>query len=380
MIFLTLCTGESRGSGSEPAYPQVSSREAPLRLEPDFGYSVGDARVHASRTPVGGGIPYAAPELPTLGSSDMLGSYRGSASAYSYTPAPKAYYPPMPAYGTPYGDEFEFGLGVTAPSAVNPEPVGMLPGQWNSGARAKPASFSSIYLDAEGSYGSYSSTSLLPRPSHSVNSDSPGFSFSSVAASLPLANAPGPDRVLPNPTGRSSTLPVPYPATVKPSASTSASTTSTLTDVATAANYAGGFDTPSLSFSSAASSSLSSHPSSSSRSSSDTFSGSDSIFSEQERSIASQGPAFDLGGYTASSRRASGGGSSRSTHAYVPAESAHEAAGHHHASQHHLPAVYMSDGPLCTLAHRHDLSLTAGSSAGRAVHTDDRQVALSSRH
>ena len=309
----------------------------------------------------------------------MLGSYRGSGSAYSYTPATKAYYPAMPAYGTSYGDEFEFGLGVPAPSVVNPEPVGMLPGQWSSGARAKPASFSSIYLDAEGSYGGYSSTSLLHRPSHALNSDSPSFSFSSVAASLPLSNAPGPDRLLPNPTGRSSTLP--YPATVKPSAPASASATSTLTDVATAASYAGGFDTPSLPFSSAASSSLSSHPSSSSRSSSDTFSGSDGIFSEQERSIASQGPAFDMGGYTASPRRGSGGGSSRNNHAYVPAESAHEAAGHHQASQRHLPATYMSDGPSCTLAHRHGMPLASGSgSAGHAAHTDDRQVAVGSRH
>ncbi len=351
--------------------------------------------MYANRTPVGGGLSYAQ-ELPTLGSSDVLGSYRGGSSTYQYTPASKAYYPAMHAYGPQYGEEFEFGLGVASPPVMNQEPVSMLPGQWSSGTRSKPPSFSSMYLEnAEGhSYGGYSSgASMLHRPSHPGTSESPSFSFSGVAASLPLSGTPGPDRLLPNPAGRPSTLP--YPAATKPSASGPPSATSTsLADVATAATYAGGFDTPSsLSFSAAASSSLSSHPSSSSRSNSDTYSTPESIFGDQERSLQSNGPAYDINGYTASPRRGSGGtggSSGAASHRYVPAESAHEAAAaaaaaaaHHHSPQHHLSAPYMGDAtPASPISHRHHgLPLVSGSgSAGHAAHTDDRQVAVATRH
>lgn len=327
-------------------------------------------------------MPYAQ-ELPTLGSSDVLGSYRGggTGSAYAFPPANKTYYPAMHAYSSAYGDEFEFGLGVPSPAVMNPEPTSMLPGgHWSSGARAKPHSFSSIYLDTEGTYSSYGSTSLLHRSSNSVNSDATNFSFSGVAASLPLSSTPGPDRLLPNPAGRSSTLP--YPA-VKPTPPASSSTTSTLADVATAASYAGGFGAPGLSFSSTASSSLPSHPSSSSaRSTSDTYAGSEVIFSEQERSLHSQGAAFDMSAYTSSTHRGSmGGDSGGGAHTYVPGESTHETAGHHHSSQHHLSASYLSNGTSSPIVHRHGLPLASGSgSTGHAAHTDDRHVAVSSRH
>jgi hypothetical protein len=312
-----------------------------------------------------------------VGSTDVLGSYRGG-SSYSYTPASKAYYPAMHAYSTPYPDDFEFGLGVPASSVMNPESVGMLSGQWSSGARAKPPSFSSMYLDTDGPYNGYSSTSLVHRPSQPVNSDSHNFSFSGVAASLPLSSTPGPDRLLPNPVGRSSALQ--YAAAAKSSAPSSAS--ATLADVATAASYAGGFDGPGLSFSSVTSNSLSSHPSSSSRSNSDTYSSHESIFSEQERSVQSQGSAFDMNGYKASPRRGSGAGGSGSSHSYVPGESAREAAGQHHSSQHHLSATYMSDAPPSPPSHRHGQTLASGSgSAGHAAHTDDRrQGAAAGRH
>ncbi|SPQ20784.1 604209c1-e117-43f5-bd0c-95c8b4518ad5 [Thermothielavioides terrestris] len=372
----------------------VSSREAPIRPDAsDFGYSVGDARVYASRTPVGGGIPYSHDSsLPTLGSNDVLGSFRSS-SAYAYTPATKAYYPAMHAYGTPYPDEFEFGLGVSSPSVMHQEPVGMLPGQWSSGAgtrpAAKPSSFSSIYLDTDGPYSSYHGAGLLHRPPHSVSADSPNFSFSGVAASLPMSSTPGPERLLPNPAARSSSLP--YPATLKSSASSTTSAASTLADVATAASYAGGFNTPGLPYSSTTSSSLSSHHSSSSRSNSDTYSAHDGIFSEQERnSIQSQGPGFEMSSYTASPRRSSlnGGGaggpaagSGSSSHTYVPGESASAAAAHHH----HLPGPYMDDAAapsgLDLMAHRRGQAADSGSgSASHAAHAEDRQVAVASRH
>lgn len=326
---------------------------------------------------MGNGLSYTQ-DLPTLGSSDVLGSYRGGSSCH-YTPASKAYYPAMHAYGTPYPDDFEYGLGVPSPQVMSPESVGILPAQWGTGTRAKPHTFSSMYsMDTEGHYSSYNSTSLLHRPPNPVHSDSPNFSFSGVAASLPLTSTPGPDRLLPNPAGRSSTLH--YPGAVKSSAPTSTSTATTLADVATAASYAGGFDTPGLSFSAATSNSLPSQPSSSSRSNPDTYSGPESIFSEQERSIQSQGPAFDMNGYTASPCRGSGAGvgSSGSRHAYVPGESAHEAAAH----QHHLSGAYMGEASSGLISHPHQgLSLASGSSsAGHAADTDDRQLTAASRH
>jgi hypothetical protein len=384
----------------------------------DFGYSVGDARIYASRTPVGGGMPYGH-EVPTLGSSgaDVLGSYRGGGSAtYAYTPASKAYYPAMHAYGTPYADEFEFGLGVASPSVLHQEPVGMMPGQWGpSGAAAatrasKAPSFSSMYMDAEGPYGGYGGAGMLHRPPHSVSSDSPSFSFSGVAASLPLSSTPGPDRLLPNPAGRASTLPYPTGA-LKPSSS-STSAASTLADVATAAaSYAaGGFDTtsPGLSYSSTAttasstSSLSSSHPSSSSRGSSDAYSaaaaaaGPESIFGEQERSnLQSQGAGFDLSSYTASPRRGSPPAAGAAGGGEGGAQSHH----HHHApssQHHHLSASaggYMGGAAAATgagtaalssssSAHRHGHGvLSAAVTSGSGIHADERQVAVvSGRH
>ncbi|KAL2193133.1 hypothetical protein P885DRAFT_46054 [Corynascus similis CBS 632.67] len=383
------CSNCKNAGVDQCQFLRVSSREAPLRHDSgEFGYSVGDARVYANRTPVAHGLPYSH-DLPTLGSGDVLGPYRGG-SAYAYTPATKAYYPAMHAYGTPYPDEFDFGLGVSSPPVMNPEPVGMMPGQWSSTARPKPPSFSSMYLDSEGAFGaSYGGAGgLLHRPSHSASSDSANFSFSNVAASLPLSTTPGPDRLLPNPTGRSSTLP--YPSSAKPSTPVSASATSTLADVATAASYASGFQASGMTFCSTTNSSLSSHPSSSSRPNSDGYSASESIFSEQERSLQSQGSAFDMAGYTASPRRSSGSGSgsgaggSVSNHGnYVSASGAHDAAAHHHhASQHHhFSTAYISDPPPSPIAHRHGHALGPGSdSAGHtAVHTDDRHAAVASR-
>ncbi|KAK4104395.1 hypothetical protein N658DRAFT_463852 [Parathielavia hyrcaniae] len=366
------CSNCKNAGVDQCQFLRVASREAPLRHDSsDFGYSVGDARVFASRTPVGGGMPYTHDGVPSLGSADVLGSYRGG-SSYPYTPATKAYYPAMHAYGPPYPEDYDFGLGVPSPSVMHPEPVGMLPGQWSSGARTKQAPYNSMYMDSDG-YGSYGTASLLHRPSHPVSSETPSFSF---AASLPLSSTSGADRLLPNPAGRSSTLP--YHTAVKASTTSSTSATSTLTDVASAASYAGGFDTPGLSFSSAASSSLSSHPSTSSRSNSDSYSTSDGIFTEQERSLQSQGSAFDMSGYTSSSRRGSGGGGGgggASNHVYVPGESAHAAAGHHHSYLGNAtppsPGVHRSYVP----------SLTSGNcSTGHAAHSDDRQTAVASRH
>lgn len=295
-------------------------------------------------------------DLPTLGSSDVLGSYRGG-STYGYTPASKTYYPAMHAYGTPYPDDFEFQ------SALNSEPVqvGILPGQWSSGARGKASSFSSMYMDPDASYSSYSGASVVHRPSHAVSSDAPSFSFSGVAASLPLASAPGSDRLLPNPAGRSSTLP--YPAAKSSISGASTSAANSLGDVATEANYAGGFDTTSIAYQPPeTANSLASPPSSSSRTNSDTYSATESIFGEQERSLQSQGSDFDMSTYTAEPRRTSG-----NTHDAVAT------AAHHHSSQTHIigGATYLSD--------RHGRPVAASGSS--TTHADDRHAApVATRH
>ena len=371
-----------------------------MRLEAgDFGYSVGDARLFAGRASVqGNGLQYTQDPSPSHTSSqDILGSYRG-ASTYAYTPPSKTYYPAMHAYAPSYGDEFEFGLGVPpSQSVLNPEPVGMLPGQWSSGIRTKPGSFNaSVYLDAEAPYSSYSGTSLVHRPGAAPSSESPNFSFSNVAASLPMSNAPpGQDRLLPNPAARSS--PLPYPA-VKPSIS-GAPNSSTLADVATAATYAAGaFESSGLPYS--ASTATHQPGSSSSRSNSDSYSaGPESIFSEQERgSLQSQSSAsFELSTYSAEPRRGSGGegegggGSSRDSssshgHGYGQAEGVHEAAAtghgsaHHHSSHHHhisSTGYNMGDGPASPHGLRHGQS----SSGPGLTHLGERNVAaVATRH
>ncbi|KAL2173690.1 uncharacterized protein P884DRAFT_280836 [Thermothelomyces heterothallicus CBS 202.75] len=390
------CSNCKNAGVDQCQFLRVSSREAPLRHDSaDFVYSVGDARVYANRTPVTHGVPYPS-DVPALGSGDVLASsYRGG-STYPYTAATKAYYPATHAYGTPYPDDFDFGLGVSSSPVMHPETVGMMSGPWGSSTRPKPQPFGSIYLDSpEGAaFGGYGGAGLLHRPSPSASSDSPSFSFSGVATPLPLSTTPGPDRMLPNPAARSSTLPHPGPA--KPSTPASASTTTTLVDVATAASYAGGFPTPGLPFCS--SGSMSSQLSSSSRSNSDGYSGQESIFSEQERSIQSQGPAFDMAGYTALPRRSSGPGSGAgvsmaSHHAYVSGAGAHDAAGTHHhhhqyqrqhSPQNPLPTAYVTeDPPSSPVANRHGQALlSGGDSTSHAVvahSVDDRHIAVASR-
>ncbi|KAJ4288309.1 hypothetical protein N0V88_007347 [Collariella sp. IMI 366227] len=224
----------------------------------------------------------------------------------------------MNAYANAYPPEsFEFGIGVPPSSGVSLEPVSMLPSHWSSGARGQQPSFGGVYLDTDGAHSS------LHQPSPSVNSDSPNFSFSGVAASLSLATT-----------------------------------------------YASGFDAPGILYSSAARSSRStppSHQSWTSRSNSDTYSASEGIFPEQERGIQSQGPSFDMhSNYTASLRRGLAEGGSDGSHSgYVPGES-----------------TYMSDSPSSPIAHRHGQHTAAAEngSASHSTYGKGRQIAVTTRH
>ncbi|KAK3307805.1 uncharacterized protein B0T15DRAFT_428227 [Chaetomium strumarium] len=350
------CSNCKNAGVDQCQFLRVSSREAHLRDgASDFGYSVGDARVYASRTPVGGGMPYNQDLPPTLGSSDVLGSYRGAGSAYAFTPTAaattaRAYYPAMHAYGTPYADDFELGLGVSSPSVMSHDQTGMLPGQWSSGAAAarqtRTPTFSSMYMDPStpdgGAYGGYGGTpgGLL----HRTSADSPNFSFSAVAASLPLSSTPGPDRVLPNPTGQSSST-LPYPGMKPPtpaasSASAVAAAASTLADVATAAaSYAGGFETTATAAAAYAASSASSSSSSSATASGSSMSGT-------SPSVASRSNSDSYSDFTITTGESHDRGHQSSAYEYtsprrgsssqVYGESAHEVGyDHHHHHQHH---------------------------------------------
>jgi hypothetical protein len=361
-----------------------------MRNDPgDFTYSVSDARLYANRTPVGSSIHYGQ-DVPTLGSSDVFASYRGG-STYSYTPASKPYYPGMPAYGAPYGDELDFPLGVPPQPVLGQEPVGILPGHWGSGARAKQPSFSSMYMDTDGPYSGYSSTSLVARPTHPAGADAANFSFSGVAASLPLpsTSASSSDRLLPNPAGRPSTLIYPPPIKSTTSAA-STSTPSTLADVATAAGYAGGFEPTGLPYPPSTTSSLSGHHSPSSRTTSDGYSSADAIFGEpQDRSsLQSQAPpaAFDLASYTSSQSQTSRRGHEGGSYGAGPG-------GDHHPSQNMAAAAagYLSD-PSTSNSHTHrhaghshshrHVGTPDRTSSGTTVtgHAEDPQSAVAGSH
>ncbi|KAK0721086.1 hypothetical protein B0H67DRAFT_445389, partial [Lasiosphaeris hirsuta] len=312
-----------KNAGVDPClFLRVSSREAQLLNDPnEYSYNVGDARALASRAPVSSGLQYAH-DLPNMGSNDVLASYRGG-STYPYSMSTgKQYYPAISSYAPQYGDDFnDYGLGVSSQPVLNHDPVSMVPShQWSS--RSKSIAYGGMYMDASPPYG-YGSTSLVHRPAHAVGAEPSGFSLSGAEASMaPTSSA---DRLLPAPSTRT---PLPYPGSAKP-ASTVPSSAATLADVATAASYASAFDASGLSYTPSSTSTMANHHISSSRASSDAYStGGESIFGEQERSLQSQGAAFDMSAYTAEPRRdsiGSGGHSGGSTLAngqtYVPSES-----------------------------------------------------------
>ncbi|KAK3358717.1 hypothetical protein B0T25DRAFT_447871 [Lasiosphaeria hispida] len=384
-----------KNAGADPClFLRVSSREAQLLNDPnEYSYNVGDARALASRAPVSSGLPYAQ-DLPNLGSNDVLASYRGS-SAYPYSmSAGKQYYPAISSYGPQYGDDFsDYGLGVSSQPVLNHDPVSMVPSHWSS--RGKSIAYGGMYMDASPPYG-YGSTSLVHRPAHgvnvgvNVNAEPSGFSLSGAEASA--------DRLLPAPSTRT---PLPYPGSAKPPASSVSvsSSAATLADVATAAGYASAFDTPGLSYASSSTSAMANHHISSSRASSDAYStGGESIFGEQERSLQSQGAAFDMSAYTAEPRRDSigSGAHSGSTlsngQTYVPSESPH--------AGHLAGAGYVGDAPsphshrqAHSHAHAHSHShsqhvhahalvhrgASASASGGSTSHADGHRVAVATR-
>ncbi|KAM7189828.1 hypothetical protein V8F20_009965 [Naviculisporaceae sp. PSN 640] len=386
------CTNCKNAGVDECLFLRVQSREAPLRdlrLEPSEFYSMGDSRIFANRVPVNTTLPYGQ-ELPTLSSSDVVTSYRGATTYPSY-PASKPYYP---AYGGPYADEFDYGLGVSSQSVIGQDgcmhPLMPTGGHWGSHAASQhphPSPYGQPYPAAPPGH------SLVHR-AHAVSSEPNNFSFTGVAASLPSASSTLPERLLPNPVqlGRSSTLPYPGPhGSLKTPAPVSTTPTpgptATLADVAAAASFVGTGNFDSSSHAGLPYTSSASHHSNSSVSGGGGGGGGgggESIFGEQERSLQSQGSGFDLNTYTAEPRRAStcSGGHSGATlsngQTYVPSDSgAHEV---HHpihpgvtpstsSSQHHSIAGYaVLDSPTASSG-----SSNHGQNGGHHRHSQGHQ-------
>jgi hypothetical protein len=355
----------------------------------DFGYSLLDARAFANKTPVGTGLAYTHEQLPTFGSGDGIGSFRGGSSSYAYTPAQKVttYYPSIPPYGTPYPEDFAFALGVpgTSASPLSTEAVPIIHGQWSSTARPK---YSNMYMDPEGPYGSYSNnnSSMLQRTQQPLDPDSSGLSFPGVAASLPLPSTPAPDRLLPNLAGRPSPLQyTPGPAGPNKAAAHSSVGGSTLADVSSsAASYTHAFDASGLPY-------------------------------ETDRVLDGQSSALDMSAYTTSGRRESVGGAGTSANAregtsatrpqgagsFVSGGNISESASHHdtqgHSDQHHnqqrqaAESSYMrlnetsrpgsaTSSAQSILPGVHLLATGCNNLGGHNLHMDERPSAVVSRH
>lgn len=299
-----------------------------MRVEPADFYSVGDARIYASRAAVSSSLPYHH-ELPNLGSPDVVTSYRSS-SAYPPYPGSKPYYAAA-HYATPFPEEFDYGMAVPSPQPVLPQDacVGpLMPSHWGSPRPKPPPSaepgYGNMLLTTDPSPYAYGGSHATYRPPP-VSSGSNNFSFSGVAASLP--DGSGLERLLPNPIARASTQP-PYPggavkslAPPPPPAATGSAHPTTLADVASVASYAttgshsGYHDATGLSYGPSASH----HPTPSRTMSSDRYSGGgESIFGQESRDLQTQGELEFGMTYTTEGRREStSSGRHSSSHAMV---------------------------------------------------------------
>lgn len=262
---------------------QVSSSEAAFRNDPnEYLYNTSDARICRSSV-THGGIPYIPPhDLPPVPSHEILSPYRGG-PAYSY--ATKPFYSGVPAYSMGYVEELpDYPINSSSQPVLGQD---MMPyPSWTS----------------RGDYGyAGATTSLVHRPAPSVAVDSANFSLSNMATHLPGSSLGSSDRLLPAPSSRS----VSYPSSqtykaLPPAGGTDPSpvdAAAVLADMASS-SYGGSFDTSSLPYNSSTTS-LQTQATQSSRTKSEAYSpDTDSIFTEHEHSLRSQGSAVDLHAYT----------------------------------------------------------------------------------
>ncbi len=366
---------------------QVSSTEAPMRSNGEFGYDVGAARAYANHREAPPVSPHYGSEM---GSGEMMGPYRGG-GVYQY--GNKPYYPNVPACYNGYGEEgVDYSLNCTSYPVLNHDPNHMVPYHWTSRPKQTPPA--GVYADPEPAYSYGNTSNLVHRPA--VSNESPGF-IPSYSSPLPASNN---DRQLPTPVSRSlpsSTGPAsgPYRSDGPPPPYKAASTAVPVTtppatsmpDV-TVAGYANSTvhtapaDDPPLAGYPPAVTTLPSQ-SRPTYAPVEVYSPAEAIFSEQERGIGTQGSSVEIAGYTYGStsssavrRPSSSSGPTTATpsgtlpngQSYVPSESSHMS-GHHHAA-----AVA---GVTTTPAGFAGETATAGS--GVTTHSDAHRGSVSSR-
>ncbi|KAI1810441.1 hypothetical protein GGS20DRAFT_594361 [Poronia punctata] len=172
----------------------VSSQETPFKENGDYGYNLDAARTYAHQSrgaisPLAGSLHPYAHEMTgagaagtTAATAEGVGPYRHS-STYPYSG--KGYYSAVPGWANTYPDDggVDYGLSYPSYQVINSDPVApLVPAYGQYGSRK------SLYVEPETS--SYSYGGLGHRPA--INSDTQGFSLSSMAASLPSAT----DRIL----------------------------------------------------------------------------------------------------------------------------------------------------------------------------------------
>ncbi|RYP74113.1 hypothetical protein DL771_003171 [Monosporascus sp. 5C6A] len=209
---------------------QVSSTETPLK-EQEFGYNIDASRTFQARTTVSPINAHYPGEMPA---GDVMAYRQGS---YPY--GSKSYYSGVSGWTSTYPEDGVEYVNYPPYQMMGQDTVHMMQSYGRYGP-TKP-----VYVDPETS--AYSYGNLVHRPA--VSSDSPGFSLSGMADSLPNASSarvmPS-DRLLPqvtravtNSSYRTDGLPSQYPS--KTTAS-HASPPSTVSDAYGALNAS--FDSP----------------------------------------------------------------------------------------------------------------------------------------
>ncbi|TGJ80783.1 hypothetical protein E0Z10_g7984 [Xylaria hypoxylon] len=158
----------------------VSSTERHFK-DSDYTYNLEAARTYAHQSPGAtsplGSLPQYTHDIAT---GDGLTPYRQTSYPYSSSSS-KGYYPTMSGWASAYPDDgsnVDYSLNYSSYQMINQEAPPLVPGYSQYNTRK------SVYVDPEAP--SYSYGNLAHRPA--VNSDSQGFSLSSMAASLPSAS------------------------------------------------------------------------------------------------------------------------------------------------------------------------------------------------
>ncbi|RYP79544.1 hypothetical protein DL769_002908 [Monosporascus sp. CRB-8-3] len=320
-----------RDQDSESSQPRkriavaVSSTETPLK-EQEFGYNIDASRTFQARATVSPLNTHYPGEMPA---GDVMAYRQGS---YPY--ASKSYYSGVSGWTSTYPEDGVEYVNYPPYQMMGQDTVHMM----QSYGRYGPSK--SVYVDPETS--AYSYGNLVHRPA--VSSDSPNFSLSGMADSLPnpsSARVVPSDRLLPqvtramtNSSYRTDDLPAQYPSKTTASHASSPSTVSDAYDALNAS-----FDSPvSYTATGTMPSSISHRAASQSDSTSyqpNASSAADTIYSTSDQSLR---PTDETGAglsYIYSDRdsgrrdpQSSGGASTLSNgHVYVP-ESHH----HTHAS------------------------------------------------